>query len=331
MDIYNIIVKKLIGEIDSQEEEYFTEWLASHPDNKNFYQQLKKYWEFNGRSIEEKKKEVWSKIHQQIGFDRNIETAEPGKAKTLPLRRVYWVAASIALVVFSVLVWNLPESNPELARDDSGMVEKSAGAGQNLTIRLPDGSQVKLNAESYLKYPEAFSDSIREVQLIGEAFFKVEKDQSRPFIIHTAGIQTTVKGTSFNIDAYPDGHTIEVAVESGLVEVKDRVRNDSRFLISKNQAVVYNKQKKVLNTHVFSPDMLSWKDGVIVFDKASFEEIVEVLERWYGVDFNVQKKVDMGDGFVGRFENKSLNAVIESISYAGGFSFKIEKKVLTVY
>lgn len=330
MDIYNIIVKSLIGEIDSQEEEYFTEWLASHPDNKNFYQQLKKYWEFNGRSIEEKKKEVWSKIHQQIGFAAATENRKPAKEKTLPLRRIYWVAASIALVVSSVLVWDLPVLEPKLAYDP-GMVEKSAGAGQNLTIRLPDGSQVKLNAESYLKYPEAFSDSLREVHLIGEAFFKVEKDQSRPFIIHTADIQTTVKGTSFNIEAYPNAHTIEVAVESGLVEVKDLGQDKSRFLISKNQAVVYDKHKKVLNTQVFSPDMISWKDGVIVFDKASFEEIVDVLERWYGVDFNVLKKVDMGDGFVGRFENKSLNAVIESISYAGGFSFKIEKKVLTVY
>ena len=162
-------------------------------------------------------------------------------------------------------------------------------------------------------------------------FFRVEKDTLRPFTIHTEGVLTTVKGTSFNISAYPENNTIGVAVETGKVEVKNRSNKGQSILLARHEAAAFDKDLHSLRQQEFFPDMISWKDGVITFDRASYEEIVKILERWYGVKIKTERKVDMGEGFVGRFENQSLKSVMESISYAGEFSFKIKNDVLTIY
>ncbi|MDN5201067.1 FecR domain-containing protein [Fulvivirgaceae bacterium BMA10] len=329
MDIHKIIVQSLIGKLDKSQQKYFANWLESHPDNTLFYEHLKKYWKFKEKDMDEKKKEVWSKINRQINLTKETNTVRIKSLKTIHLRRTYWIAASILLILSSVGIFSLLEQQV-WKTVVSVSVEKKAAAGQKLSIRLPDGSQVKLNGESNIKYPETFSDSVREVYLTGEAFFEVEKDRSRPFIIHSAEIQTTVKGTSFNIKAYPNSETIEVAVLSGLVEVM-RKNTSSKILLNRQEAVAYNRQSQNLGLLAFSESMTSWRNGVIIFDKADFKEIVEVLERWYGVKFVLNKKVDMGDGFIGRYENESLKTVMESLSYAGDFSFKIENKVLTLY
>ncbi|MFY0650730.1 MAG: FecR family protein [Cyclobacteriaceae bacterium] len=328
MDIYAIIVRKLTNKLDSTEEEYFNSWLESHPDNNKFFEQLQRYWEFNGHTLEEKKKAVWSKIHNHLETDDRIINFN--RPNSNDLKKAYWVAASVVLFLLGYILISELEKEPQTAISTT-VLDKLTAAGQNLTIRLPDGSQVKLNAESSISYPEIFSDSIREIHLNGEAFFEVEKDTTKPFIIHSDNIKTIVKGTSFNINAYSVNHDIEVAVESGIVEVVNKHNLSNRVLLNKHEAVAFSKESSTLNLVSYSNNMTTWKDGIITFEKASFEEITTVLQRWYGVTFDVKKEVDMGDGFVGKYEDQSLKAVIESISYAGGFSYKIENKILTIY
>jgi len=82
---------------------------------------------------------------------------------------------------------------------------------------LPDGSEVSLNKYSQLSFPEKFEEGKRVVQLNGEAFFKVKKDQNQPFIVQTANTEVEVLGTSFNLRAYPKEETISLEVEEGKV------------------------------------------------------------------------------------------------------------------
>ena len=157
MDIYQIIVKKLTGEITAAEEEYFIRWIKSHSDNRIFYEQLKRYWEFKDIGIEEKKKKVWSRLRQQI--DASKEKAEIRKqARVIPFRKVYWMAASVFFLLCVALLYIRFEPDQPVTHGTE-LAEKSTTSGQNLTLRLPDGTQVKLNAESRIKYPKAFSDS----------------------------------------------------------------------------------------------------------------------------------------------------------------------------
>src|SRR5690606_29105984 len=90
--------------------------------------------------------------------------------------------------------------------------------GQKSTITLSDGTTIKLNSGSRLRYPEAFDEGLREVHLEGEAFFDVARNEHSPFVVRTKSVTTRVLGTSFNIEAFPD-EQISVTVATGKVEV----------------------------------------------------------------------------------------------------------------
>src|SRR5690606_14822624 len=95
--------------------------------------------------------------------------------------------------------------------------------GGQYRITLPDGTKVWLNAASSLKWPSRFTADKREVFLEGEAYFAVDKHQpagsSKPFIVKTAGQETTVLGTEFNINAYVDEPETKTTVINGAVKV----------------------------------------------------------------------------------------------------------------
>ena len=143
--------------------------------------------------------------------------------------------------------WYFAAYQPE--KVDSGkaaMIDKSNPRGMKTTILLSDGTKVKLNSETSLRYPEYFSDSVRIVYLKGEAFFEVERDESKPFIVISKGIRTKVLGTSFDIRAYPDEVELSVGVVEGKVQVtgtdKSGVSLDHQLLPNQITMIDFNKK-----------------------------------------------------------------------------------------
>src|SRR5690606_21442028 len=102
------------------------------------------------------------------------------------------------------------------------------------------GTVVKLNSNSTIIAPSRFSGDKREVTLIGEGFFEVIKDPSRPFIIKTEKMMIRVLGTSFNVSAYQDGTPQTVAVRTGKVEVQE-TEGDSRIELEPMEMTRYER------------------------------------------------------------------------------------------
>src|SRR5690606_2771304 len=96
---------------------------------------------------------------------------------------------------------------------------KETSFGQRNTVKLPDGTLVKLNSGSRIHYPEVFQDSLRLVEFEGEAFFEVAKDVTKPFVIRSGNINTMVLGTSFNLKSATVAESFELAVVTGSVKV----------------------------------------------------------------------------------------------------------------
>ena len=71
--------------------------------------------------------------------------------------------------------------------------------GMEYTLTLSDGTKVFLNAETKLKFPTIFKGDQRVVELEGEAYFEVRKDEAHPFIVKTVSMNVRVLGTSFNV------------------------------------------------------------------------------------------------------------------------------------
>jgi ferric-dicitrate binding protein FerR (iron transport regulator) len=170
-------------------------------------------------------------------------------------------------------------------------------AGQ-YQLRLPDGTRVYVNNASDLRYPVAFNGLKREVFLSGEAYFEVERDDSKPFIVHLKNQENIeVLGTRFDIAAYPDEPNASRTV---LVDGKVKVDFKEKAVVLKpgQQAVNNGKNLVVDNANIRSA--LAWKNGFFSFDDATAAEILTQLSRWYDVPVRVNNESAQQRRFEGR-------------------------------
>lgn len=336
-NIDELIAKKIKEDISPEELSYLEEWRSSNPDHEFVYKKIVEYWE-SKYFFNESKRIVWEGLEEELRKDKGLNQAE--SSKPLPQVRVrqsfFWeawkVAAAIAL--FTMGYWAFDsklkqsEEGPEKVEVIAEMLEKATPLGTKLNLRLADSTRVKLNAGSSLRYPKYFHGDKREVFLTGEAFFDVAHDTSRPFIIHTQQIETRVLGTSFNIKT--DEDAVQVVVVTGKVAVTN-TESQEQVILPPDQMVNYNSKTQSLKAEKADPDLLVWKDDVILFEKASMETIEKKLRHWYGVEFIHERNVVLPGGFTARFKKQSLENILESISYAGKFKFKIEEEKVTIY
>ena len=126
-----------------------------------------------------------------------------------------WKYASIALLLVTGILLTDKEPEQELV-----YYETIAVPDAKTKITLPDSSIVWLNANACLRYPREFSEQVRQVEIKGEAFFEVRKDEKKPFIVQTDGIGIRVLGTTFNVDAEPELRSLSLPEKSGCINTR---------------------------------------------------------------------------------------------------------------
>ncbi|MDN5211358.1 FecR domain-containing protein [Fulvivirgaceae bacterium BMA12] len=249
----------------------------------------------------------------------------------------YPVAAIFIGVIIIAGIWFFSNYFMSPPTDTSmAYLERSNPSGIKSTIRLEDGTVIKLNAESKLTVPPRFSEKERKVALVGEAYFEVAEDEKRPFIVTSGNISTIVLGTAFNVRAYPDENNIEVAVANGKVVVKNTdlsgkgQKSDSLILLPDEMAVYSKSQLATRKSGFDFMKVFAWKDDVIYFKDANVYEILETLEKWYGVTFIINRALNENKDFTVSYRNKPLKAVLEGLSFVFVFEFDINGKVITI-
>ena len=205
-------------------------------------------------------------------------------------------------------------------------IYKSNPAGQKSTIFLKDGSQIVLNSASSIQYPARFSSDERVIKLHGEAFFKVARDPRRPFRVITDMTEITALGTSFNIRSFSEEGKTSIGLVSGRVEVKERSTDhrESIYLNPGEGAIYSSVERKMTKVTVDLEKLTAWKDGILYFEDEPIDEVLKTLERWYGVEFEIDHEIE--GIFTGKFKNQSLEAVLEGISYSFSLNYDINGK-----
>lgn len=250
--------------------------------------------------------------------------------------RIGWgIAAALVLALTSLAIIRLQLWSPKSDYDnvvEVRTITKTALAGQKLSFRLPDGTMVKLNASSSLQFPDKM-DSAREVILLGEAFFDVIEDPNHPFRVLTRDFSTTALGTSFNVFAYNSEKKHKVSLISGSVKVKKTAGADSYSrILQPGDQVTYDAAAAIFSIEPFDVNSaILWTEGILVFQDNNFSDVISTLERWYGVSIDVLNENNKRrDKFSGTFNNESLERVLEVLSFSGGFTFKIEEKLVLI-
>ena len=202
----------------------------------------------------------------------------------------------------------------ENAREVINTVQTLTGMEYMLT--LSDGTRVFLNAETKLRFPTRFTDKQRAVELDGEAYFEVKKDEAHPFIVKTGTVEIAVLGTSFNVRSYSGENNIATTLVSGKVAVSDG--KESKEIKPGEQAVYIKETGKMEIKDVDVSLYTAWHTGKFIFKNETLDEMLSYLSRWYGFKYRFvddrAKQVRIG-ARLERYDN--MNPIIEMLRKTG--------------
>lgn len=197
-------------------------------------------------------------------------------------------------------------------------------------ITLEDGSEVWLNAMSELDFPAVFTGGERRVKLKGEAYFEVNADPARPFIVETAGVAVRALGTSFNVQSYADEESVYATLLTGKVEVTDAA-GGSVVLDPGMQSVWNRTTQKLTRENVAAADFTAWRDGYVIFTEKPLQDITRALTRWYDADFIYAPDYAGDHTFTLKINRQlSLESILDLITTAGGPAFEAEGRKVYV-
>ena len=303
---WDIAAKQLEGKATPAEQEALRLWLEEDPEHRAQYQAQQQLWKMTAPapapSVNINK--AWQKVESRV-----LKEEEQGGRKTVSIfPAALRVAASVALL-FS-LIW----LSWHLLFPYYGMEVVESGNRQ-LSLMLPDSSQVWLNRNSKLIYDPDFDGTAREVQLAGEAFFVVKKNPQRPFIIQTDESLTKVLGTSFNLRAYPEEAVVELVVATGRVAFAARENAVEEAVLIPGQAAVLNKESEKINQYnSLTANAWAWKSGILQFEGQTLQEVLQDLERYYNVSLQLQNSALANCRFTGSFDQARLEDVLQVLT-----------------
>ncbi len=195
-------------------------------------------------------------------------------------------------------------------------------------VRLSDNSTVTLKEGSQLSYSRSFGTSNREVTLTGEALFDVEHDPSKPFVVHTGKVATTVLGTSFNINS--SDSKITVTVVRGLVQVGDdqqvfgKIKPDEQMEVDVASSNFIVKNAK-------AEEAVTWQKDFFILENVTFAEAAARIEKRFNVKVNIVNK-SLQDCIVSAwfFNNESYKQVIEDLATLNQATAVIDGNKITI-
>jgi transmembrane sensor len=182
----------------------------------------------------------------------------------------------------------------------AGMNTLTVAPGMDYQVTLADGSKVWLNSNSRMKFPFSFTGHTREIDIEGEAFFEIAKNNQQPFIVHLPGGAVKVLGTEFNVNTYDTGR-VKVSLVSGSVQL---TANRDSIQIKPGHQGILVKGYELLDEEFNKRNTLSWMQGKYYFEKSQMNEIVAVISRWYGVQIVVDNDRNNQKKFIGILNKK---------------------------
>ena len=319
-------------------ERYWKTWLKNNPNKKAeflFAKELIQKIEFKQYQVSD---ECYEEIFEKslLGQKSKYAYNNPRLFKKTDFRYFWRVAAIFVAAAFISGLYfsgNIGDADKRIAK--IGTIVKNNDAGRKSQIYLPDGTIVWLNSKSSIEYDQHFSGDERLVKLAGEAYFDVAKDHSKKFIVQTSSIAITTIGTQFNVNAFNNYDRHQIALAEGKVMVQQiakRNENNQKVYLDPGQSLSVIKSSGQMIQGSFDPrKVLSWRDGIIYFEDATFNDVVEVLQRWYGKRFIIKNSEKSGVWqFSSEFNNETLENVMQTISYSKNFEYTIEGETVNI-
>ncbi|MDR2038042.1 MAG: FecR domain-containing protein [Bacteroidales bacterium] len=325
--IIPLILRFLQNTINKEEEKNLNEWLCKSDENKEIFRQYLEIWDNEKLMSHEDLISKWRQLDARL---EPVKRTMPGKSHRI---RKYnrWItyAAVFIGIIFGTALWyvidrgNNTEPVPSIVENQGGVMK----------YVLPDGSIVWLHAFSKLSYSPVFDKEKRVVCLDGNAYFEVEKDESRPFIVHSGNIDVRVTGTEFMVESIPDTH-IAVTLVTGGVNVD--TRNERGETVQ--QIRLFPGQQAGINPYTGSVNISAvdagyyteWKDGIYRFTDESLGNVIRQLSFRYQLEIHLPAKLE-NKRITGRVTPQhTLEDILGNISEVYPINFRKENNHLYI-
>ena len=313
-----LIANCLSGEASEIEKKELSQWLEVSSANKKHFEEYKRIWD-NSQTYISKPETLSDQLQIKDRIISQLVNEKPERNSLFWLNRV---AAILAIPVMLGIGWYIGNSGNK----EDIICEVSTPKGHISRCTLADGTEVWLNAGSTLKYPSTMNGNLREVNLDGEAYFKVSKKKHKPFIVNTQLAQVKVLGTVFNLKAYSSDKNVETTLEEGSVEFKLNNNPENPIELKPGEQVIFNKSDQKLAVNKVDTYLhTAWKDGKYVFKDAELKDIITELERLYDVKFHVQNDSLLHMHFRGMFEyDQNIFSALERLELTTNMKYKMD-------
>lgn len=308
------LIKYIEGNTTELENEAVVRWLDEDSDNMQEFLLLRKVYDsllwFDDNPANLSLKKSINELNVTI------------KGSKLRLAKIFISYAAVFIV--AILCYEF--YHRQIPSEDLFLLKKVISPeGQRTELDLSDGSKVWLNANSKITFPENTSDTTRLVELDGEAYFQVAHNPNKRFIVQTSDHQIKVYGTEFNVTAYDGQDYFETALIEGSVEVVSRVNQQKTMLIPNQKLSVENGLTKIES--IDDMDQFLWKDGIISFNNESVAQILEKIELYYDVKFDVKNQNILTNRYTGKFRMKDgVEHLLKTLQLDSKFTYTMMSK-----
>ena len=208
------------------------------------------------------------------------------------------------------------------------LAEVTTSFGEKRQVTLPDGTLLVLNSCSQVRYPERFVGDSREIELEGEGYFRVARNEKMPFIVKTKRLDVRVLGTRFDVKSYSTDEIVSVSVESGKVQVD---LPEAMMRLTAKEQVLINTVSGEYNKRREERTMAVWRKGNLRFNSTPIHDVAKELERMYNCRITFAEGQNFDNLISGEHDNKSLDAVLQAVEYTSGIHYKRMGNMIQLY
>lgn len=330
--INELIATYLIEGLDKNALAELKVWIAASPENEDYFIQQREVW-FSAVSREAASKynkdKAFDTFKNRIGSRKQVEKAPRQEFRLSAL----WRYAAIIAVILAVGCFSYWQGGVNV-KDTFADISVEAPLGSRTKLYLPDGTLVWLNAGSRMTYSQGFGVDNRKVELEGEGYFEVQRNEKLPFFVKTKDLQLQVLGTKFNFRDYPEDHEVVVSLLEGKVELSNLLKKEKEAFLAPDERAILNKANGLMTVETVTASNASqWTDGYLFFDEELLPDIVKELERSYNVNIHIANDSLNKFRFYGNFirREQSIQEVLDALASTEKIQYKIEERNITIY
>ncbi|MCA6034355.1 FecR family protein [Bacteroides thetaiotaomicron] len=330
--IDELIANYLTEGLDKNALDELKTWIAASAENQQYFIRQREIW-FSAVSREAvsvyDKDKAFENFRNRVESQKEIQSTSRRGFSLSALWR-YAAVVAIIIAVGCISYWQ-GEVN---VKDTFADISVEAPLGSKTKLYLPDGTLVWLNAGSRMTYSQGFGVDNRKVELEGEGYFEVKRNEKIPFFVKTKDLQLQVLGTKFNFRDYPEDHEVVVSLLEGKVGLNNLLREEKEAVLSPDERAVLNKANGLLTVEsVIASNASQWTDGYLFFDEELLPDIAKELERSYNVKIHIANDSLKTFRFYGNFVRREQNIqeVLEALASTEKMQYKIEERNITIY